>query len=101
MREVRIFELEQGEPAAAWRVARPTIFKVISGEIWLTVEGRHDDHWLATGESIELAKGSVAWISAGSSSARFALASGSQRKSSKPLSGWPMPGWLARRPGVV
>ena len=39
MREVRIFEMEHDEPAAAWRVARPSIFKVISGEIWLTVEG--------------------------------------------------------------
>jgi quercetin dioxygenase-like cupin family protein len=101
MREVRIFELEHGEPAAAWRVARPAIFKVISGEIWLTVEGEHDDHWLATGESIELARGSVAWISAGADGARFALASGSERKLQKPLSGWLMPGWLGRRPGVV
>ena len=33
MREVRIFELEHGEPVAAWRVARPSTFKVISGEI--------------------------------------------------------------------
>jgi len=101
MREVRIFELEQGEPAAAWRVARPAMFKVLSGQIWLTVEGEHDDHWLATGESIELPKGAVAWISAGSAGARFALASGSEHKLSKPLSGWPMPGWLARRPSVV
>ena len=54
MREVRIFELEHGEPAAAWRVARPSTFKVISGEIWLTVEGDSEDHWLATGESVEL-----------------------------------------------
>ncbi|SMG60916.1 DUF2917 domain-containing protein [Paraburkholderia susongensis] len=101
MREVRIFELEHGEPAAAWRVARPSIFKVISGEAWLTLEGEHEDHWLATGESIELPRGSVAWISAGQAGARFALASGSQRATPKPLSGWPMLGWLARRPSVV
>ncbi|MFT4064934.1 DUF2917 domain-containing protein [Paraburkholderia sp.] len=101
MREVRIFELEHGEPATAWRVARPAIFKVISGEIWLTVEGEHDDHWLAAGESIELARGSVAWISTGQAGARFALASGSERKVRNPLPGWPMPNWLARRPSVV
>ncbi|HEY2022997.1 DUF2917 domain-containing protein [Paraburkholderia sp.] len=101
MREVRIFELEQSEPAAAWRVARPSTFKVISGEVWLTVEGESDDHWLAVGESIELAKGSVAWISTGPAGARFALASGSRGQSRKPLSGWPMRGWLARRPSVV
>ncbi|MGF6699921.1 quercetin dioxygenase-like cupin family protein [Paraburkholderia sp. MM5496-R1] len=101
MREVRVFELEHGEPVTAWRVARPTIFKVISGNVWLTVEGEHEDHWLAAGQSIELARGSVAWISAGRAGARFALASGSERRLPRLLFGWPMPAWLARRPGVV
>ncbi|NML29260.1 DUF2917 domain-containing protein [Paraburkholderia antibiotica] len=101
MREVRIFELEHGEPAAAWRVARPSIFKVISGEIWLTVGGEHEDHWLATGQSIELTRGSVAWISAGQAGARFALASGSERTVGKPLFGGVLSSWLGRRPGVV
>ncbi|OAJ57427.1 hypothetical protein A6V36_04960 [Paraburkholderia ginsengiterrae] len=99
MREVRIFELEHGEPATAWRVARPSIFKVISGEIWLTVEGEGDDHWLATGESIELPRGAVAWISAGQAGARFAMASGSERTSSaRPV---PMLNWLPRWLGVA
>ncbi|MEX3814127.1 DUF2917 domain-containing protein [Paraburkholderia sp. BR13439] len=101
MREVRVFELEHGEPVTAWRVARPSIFKMISGNVWLTVEGEHEDHWLAAGQSIELARGSVAWISAGREGARFALASGSQRKLPALLLGWPIPAWLARRPGVV
>jgi len=101
MREVRIFELEHGEPAAAWRVARPSIFKVISGEVWLTVEGEHDDHWLAMGESIELPRGAVAWISAGQAGARFAFASGSERAVPKPLFGRSMLAWLTRRPSVV
>ena len=60
MREVRIFELEHDEPATAWRVARPSIFKVVSGEIWLTIEGDSEDHWLATGQSIELPRRAVA-----------------------------------------
>jgi quercetin dioxygenase-like cupin family protein len=98
MREVRIFELEHGEPAAAWRVARPSIFKVISGEIWLTVEGERDDHWLATGESIELPRGAVAWISAGQAGARFAMASGSERSSTRPV---PVLNWLPRWLGVA
>ncbi|MBB5427689.1 quercetin dioxygenase-like cupin family protein [Paraburkholderia atlantica] len=101
MREVRVFELEHGEPVTAWRVARPSIFKMISGNVWLTVEGEHEDHWLAAGQSIELARGSVAWISAGREGARFALASGSARKLPALLFGWPIPTWLARRPGVV
>ena len=101
MREVRVFELEHGEPVTAWRVARPSIFKVVGGNVWLTVEGDHEDHWLAAGQSIELARGSVAWISAGEAGARFALASGSERKLPKLLFGWPMPGWLGRRPSAV
>ena len=101
MREVRIFELEQGEPAAAWRVARPSIFKVISGEIWLTVEGDNRDHWLATGESIELPRRAVAWISAGQAGARFALASGSERTTAMPISGLSVLGWLPRWLGAA
>jgi len=101
MREVRIFELEQGEPVAAWRVARPSTFKVISGEIWLTVEGGSEDHWLRAGESIELPRRSVAWISASQSDARFALASGSERAVSKPMFGWSAFSWLPRWLGVA
>ncbi|MFM0175405.1 DUF2917 domain-containing protein [Paraburkholderia sediminicola] len=101
MREVRIFELEHGEPAAAWRVARPSIFKVISGEIWLTIEGDSEDHWLATGESIELPRRAVAWISAGQAGARFALASGSERAATKPMLGSPVLNWLPRWLGAA
>ncbi|WP_144148173.1 DUF2917 domain-containing protein [Paraburkholderia sp. BCC1884] len=101
MREVRIFELEHGEPASAWRVARPTIFKVVSGEIWLTVEGDSEDHWLATGESIELPRRAVAWISAGHAGARFAMASGSERASVRPIAGLSVLNWLPRWLGAV
>jgi quercetin dioxygenase-like cupin family protein len=79
MREVRIFELEQDEPAATWRVARPSIFKVIAGEVWLTVEGDAEDYWLSAGETFELPRGAAAWVSAGKEGARFALASGSEQ----------------------
>ncbi|WP_345811505.1 DUF2917 domain-containing protein [Paraburkholderia sp. PREW-6R] len=96
MREVRIFELEHDEPAAAWRVARTSIFKVISGEIWLTVEGDSEDHWLATGQSIELPRKAVAWVSAGQSGARFALASGAERAASKSALDLPALRWLPR-----
>ncbi|HYS68460.1 MAG TPA: DUF2917 domain-containing protein [Paraburkholderia sp.] len=101
MREVRIFELEHDEPAAAWRVARPSIFKVISGEIWLTVEGGSEDHWLATGQSIELPRKAVAWVSAGQAGARFALASGSERTATRPVLDLPVLRWLPRWLGVA
>ena len=74
MREIRTFELEHGEPAAAWRVAQPLVLKVMAGEVWLTVSGDLTDHWLASGESFELPRGAQAWISAGRSGARVALA---------------------------
>ncbi|CAB3672414.1 hypothetical protein LMG22037_02014 [Paraburkholderia phenoliruptrix] len=101
MREVRIFELEHEEPATAWRVARPSTFKVISGEIWLTVEGDSEDYWLAAGESVELPRGAVAWISAGQAGARFALASGSERGATKPTRGASLPNWLPRWLGAA
>lgn len=101
MREVRIFELEQGEPVADWRVTRASTFKVLSGQIWLTVEGQSEDHWLGAGESIELPRGSVAWISAGQTNARFALASGSEGVMPKPVFGVSILGWLPRWLGVA
>jgi len=101
MREVRIFELEHGEPAAAWRVARPSTFKVIAGEIWLTVEGDSADYWLATGQSIELPHRAVTWISAGRAGARFALASGSERSETRPTRGFSVAQWLPRWLGAA
>lgn len=101
MREVRVFELEHGEPAAAWRAARPSNFKVVAGEVWLTIEGDSEDHWLATGESIELPRRAVAWISAGRTGARFALASGAERAAPKPPFGLPVLSRLPRWFGVT
>lgn len=74
MREIRTFELEHGEPAAAWRVAQPLVLKVMAGQIWLTVEGDSEDYWLSSGDTFELGRGAVAWVSAGQGGARMALA---------------------------
>jgi quercetin dioxygenase-like cupin family protein len=74
MREIRTFELEDGEPAAAWRVAQPLVLKVMAGEIWLTLDGDPEDYWLAAGDTFELPRGARAWVSAGQGAARLALA---------------------------
>ncbi|MBP0591312.1 DUF2917 domain-containing protein [Paraburkholderia sp. LEh10] len=74
MREIRTFELEHGEPASAWRVAQPLTVNVLAGELWLTVEGDAEDYWLAAGESFELKRGAIAWLSAGQDGARLSLA---------------------------
>jgi quercetin dioxygenase-like cupin family protein len=73
MREIRTFELEHGEPASAWRVAQPLAVNVLAGELWLTVEGDAEDYWLAAGESFELKRGVVAWLSAGRDGVRLSL----------------------------
>jgi quercetin dioxygenase-like cupin family protein len=74
MREIRTFELDHGEPATAWRVARPLTLQVMAGQVWLTVEGDLRDYWLASGETFELNRGARVWVSAGQGGARLALA---------------------------
>jgi quercetin dioxygenase-like cupin family protein len=73
MREIRTFELEHDEPASAWRVAQPLAVNVLTGELWLTVEGDAEDYWLAPGDSFELPRGAIAWLSAGRGGARLSL----------------------------
>ncbi|MBN3858797.1 DUF2917 domain-containing protein [Paraburkholderia sp. Ac-20340] len=82
MREIRIFELEQGEPAETWRLDQAMQLHVSEGELWLTIGGDAHDYWLRAGESIELAAGARVWLSAGGvgnsegKGARFVLALG-------------------------
>ncbi|SDJ44454.1 Protein of unknown function [Paraburkholderia steynii] len=73
MREIRTFELDHSEPASAWRAAQPLAVNVLAGELWLTVEGDAEDYWLAAGESFELKRGAVAWLSAGQDGVRLSL----------------------------
>ncbi|MGA7782257.1 MAG: DUF2917 domain-containing protein [Paraburkholderia sp.] len=84
MREIRTFELEHGEPAAAWRAAQPLVLQVMAGELWLTVEGDSEDYWLSAGETFELSRGTLAWVSAGQRGARLALSFASARVSERP-----------------
>ncbi|WP_118179605.1 DUF2917 domain-containing protein [Paraburkholderia phosphatilytica] len=103
MREIRIFELEQDEPVAAWRTERAIVLKVLSGEIWLTLHGDAEDYWLRAGESYELPRGALARLSAGRERARVALADAHGRTSPpavlRPLMRWlgrtRLPRWLA------
>ncbi|GAB6847802.1 DUF2917 domain-containing protein [Paraburkholderia kururiensis] len=78
MREIRTFELEHGEPAAALHAAQPLVLEVRAGQIWLTVEGDAGDYWLAAGESFALPRGARTWVSSGRAGARFVLAFGVQ-----------------------
>ncbi|MDR3096808.1 MAG: DUF2917 domain-containing protein [Paraburkholderia sp.] len=76
MREIRIFELEHGEPAETWRLAQAMQLHVSKGELWLTLGGDAGDYWLRAGESIQLCAGARVYLSAGRAGARFMLALG-------------------------
>jgi quercetin dioxygenase-like cupin family protein len=77
MREIRTFELDHGEPAAAWRVVQPLTLQVMAGQVWVTVEGDLRDYWLAAGDTFELKRGERVWVSAGQGGTRLVLAFGS------------------------
>ncbi|MDE1183101.1 DUF2917 domain-containing protein [Paraburkholderia sp.] len=79
MREIRTFELEPREPVSAWRASQPLVLNVMAGQVWLTVDGDAEDYWLDAGESFELPRNALAWVSAGQSGTRLAvrIASGS------------------------
>ncbi|HEV3430549.1 MAG TPA: DUF2917 domain-containing protein [Paraburkholderia sp.] len=76
MREIRIFELEHGEPAETWRLAQAMQLHVSEGELWLTIDGDASDYWLRAGESMALLSGARVCLSAGRDGARFVLALG-------------------------
>lgn len=76
MREIRIFELEHGEPVETWRLAQAMQLHVSEGELWLTIAGDAGDYWLRAGESIGLAAGVRVHVSAGREGVRFVLALG-------------------------
>ena len=76
MREIRIFELEHGEPAETWQLAQAMQLHVSEGELWLTIGGDAHDYWLRAGESMTLVAGARVWLSAGDDGARFVLALG-------------------------
>ncbi len=93
MREIRTYAFEPGEPATRWRARRPARLVVTAGEVWLTIEGSLDDHWLAAGQSFDLPTRSRVWIGVGRSGARVQLESVVAASVRLPL---PRDGWARR-----
>ncbi|OXI86782.1 hypothetical protein CFB40_13870 [Burkholderia sp. AU31652] len=73
MRELRLYVIDGDEPAGRWRIVDRTSLEVADGEIWVTIEGLPDDHWLGAGDSLMLTRGMRVWVSAGSQGATFAF----------------------------
>jgi hypothetical protein len=66
MREIRYFESDYAEAPARLVATRPLTITTHEGLLWVTLDERPGDHWLKPGETISLATGEGAWVSAGS-----------------------------------
>lgn len=85
MREIRTFEMNEHEPATAWRVASPLVITVTAGQLWLTIEHDSEDYWLEAGQSFELRPGARAWIGASRGTVHMTVTRAERRKpSAKP-----------------
>ncbi|MGA3250711.1 MAG: hypothetical protein ABSD12_21590 [Paraburkholderia sp.] len=89
MREIRTFELDHGEPAAAWRITQALTLQVMAGEVWLTVQG--DLRGVPLTEQI--VTGVTAWIRS-----RANISSRSSKTTSTPTSRPSSP--IASRPST-
>ena len=54
MRELRLYVIDGDEPAGRWRIVDRTSLEVADGEVWVTIEGLPDDHWLGAGAALML-----------------------------------------------
>lgn len=93
MREIRTFELDRRDAPTRWSSHRPQTLRVLRGQIWMTVEGEADDHWLNAGDAIELKPYSTIWVSGACEGSRFSLAS--ESASARSLAAL-IHAWLAR-----
>jgi hypothetical protein len=63
MKSVQHFELDQ-HTACRHYAHTDCCIRVISGRLWLTVEGESHDAWLAANAEYVIAKGHAAWLGA-------------------------------------
>jgi hypothetical protein len=74
MREIRYFESDYADAPARLVAARPLTITTHAGLLWVTLDERPGDYWLKPAETISLASGESAWVSAGSDRATWVLA---------------------------
>ena len=96
MREIRTFELDRRDAPTRWVIDRPQTLRVTRGQIWLTIEGEADDHWLEAGASVELKPWTTIWVSGTEDASWFSLASDSTLGGGRSLNDIAR-AWLARR----
>jgi hypothetical protein len=95
MREIRHFELDRRDAPTRWVIDQPQTLRVTRGQIWLTIEGEADDHWLDAGMFVELKPYTTIWVSASDDASWFSLASDSTRSARR--LGQLARAWFARR----
>ncbi|AET91802.1 MULTISPECIES: DUF2917 domain-containing protein [Caballeronia] len=96
MREIRTFELDRRDAPTRWVIDRPQTLRVTRGQIWLTIEGVADDHWLSAGATVELKPYTTIWVSGTADASWFSIASDSSRAGAQRLAEI-VRAWFARR----
>ncbi|MET3133518.1 hypothetical protein AAKU55_003808 [Oxalobacteraceae bacterium GrIS 1.11] len=69
----RCFNLDAGQAVSGIARESRTV-RVVSGRVWLTVEGQQDDFWLSAGDSVAVAPGRLVVIEADRTASRIDLA---------------------------
>jgi hypothetical protein len=88
MREIRTFELDRRDAPTRWVIDRPQTLRVTRGQVWLTIEGEADDHWLNAGASVELKAYTTIWVSGTKDASWFSLSSTSSRNLGQIVRAW-------------
>lgn len=73
MLEMRIFEMSRHDAPVSWTVKRTQRLTLISGSLWVTIEGELEHIWLKENQSLELKPNVKFRISTGVDGGRFTV----------------------------
>ncbi|MCY0388594.1 DUF2917 domain-containing protein [Robbsia sp. Bb-Pol-6] len=81
MRQIQHYQLDARQ-CALFETRSRTTFVLGQGHLWVTIEGESADHWLAAGDSLDVAAGRGVWL--GADSADTCLDILQERQDSRP-----------------